>query len=36
VNAGAHGSAEQNIALHHAVMQKVAENGRKVPENMKH
>lgn len=36
VNAGAHGSAEQNIALHHAVMQKVAENGGKVPESMKH
>ena len=36
VNAGAHGSAEQNIALHHAVMRKVAENGGKVPESMKH
>jgi hypothetical protein len=36
VNAGAHGSAEQNIALHHAVMQKVAENGGKVPESMRH
>jgi hypothetical protein len=36
VNAGAHGSAEQNIALHNAVMQKVAENGGKVPESMKH
>ena len=36
VNAGAHGSAEQNIALHHAVMRKVAENGGKVPETMKH
>ena len=36
VNAGAHGSAEQNIALHKAVMQKVAENGGKVPESMKH
>jgi hypothetical protein len=35
VNAGAHGSAEQNIALHKAVMQKVAENGGKVPETMK-
>jgi hypothetical protein len=36
VNAGAHGSAEQNIALHKAVMRKVAENGGKVPERMKH
>ena len=36
VNAGAHGSAEQNIALHQAVMRKVAENGGKVPETMKH
>jgi hypothetical protein len=36
VNAGAHGSAEQNIALHNAVMRKVAENGGKVPESMKH
>src|SRR4030095_8218487 len=36
VNAGAHGSAEQNIALHNAVMRKVEENGGKVPESMKH
>ena len=36
VNAGAHGSAEQNIALHNAVMRKVAENGGKVPDSMKH
>jgi hypothetical protein len=36
VNAGAHGSPEQNIALHNAVMRKVAENGGKVPESMKH
>ena len=36
VNAGAAGSAEQNIALHKAVMRKVAENGGKVPESMKH
>jgi hypothetical protein len=36
VNAGAHGSAEQNIALHKAVMRKVSENGGKVPESMKH
>jgi Domain of unknown function (DUF3597) len=36
VKAGAHGSAEQNIALHKAVMRKVEENGGKVPESMKH
>ena len=36
VNAGAHGSAEQNIALHKAVMRKVAENGGRVPESMTH
>jgi hypothetical protein len=36
VNAGSHGSAEQNIALHKAVMQKVAENGGRVPDSMKH
>jgi hypothetical protein len=36
VHAGAHGSAEQNIALHKAVMKKVAENGGKVPDSMKH
>jgi hypothetical protein len=35
VNAGAHGSAEQNIALHKAVMKKVAENGGIVPDSMK-
>lgn len=35
VNAGAHGSAEQNIALHKAVMRKIAENGGKVPDSMK-
>ena len=35
VNAGAHGSAEQNIALHKAVMKKIEENGGKVPESMK-
>jgi hypothetical protein len=35
VNAGAPGSAEQNIALHKAVMRKVAENGGKVPESLK-
>src|SRR5688572_11913111 len=36
VKAGTHGSAEQNIALHKAVMRKVEENGGKVPESMKH
>ena len=35
VNAGAHGSAEQNIALHRAVMRKLAENGGKVPDDLK-
>ena len=35
VNAGAHGSAEQNIALHKAVMRKIAENGGKVPDSLK-
>jgi hypothetical protein len=35
VNAGAHGSAEQNIALHKAVIRKLEENGGKVPESMK-
>jgi hypothetical protein len=36
VNVGVAGSAEQNIALHKAVMRKVSENGGKVPESMKH
>ncbi len=35
VHAGADGSAEQNIALHRAVMQKLAENGGKVPNDMR-
>jgi len=35
VNAGAHGSAEQNLALHRAVMKKVAENGGKVPPSLR-
>jgi hypothetical protein len=35
VNAGAHGSAEQNIALHKAVMKEIAKNGGKVPDSMK-
>ncbi|HEY2356761.1 MAG TPA: DUF3597 family protein [Phenylobacterium sp.] len=35
VRVGADGSAEENIALHKAVMQKLAENGGKVPESLK-
>ena len=35
VHAGANGSAEENIALHKAVMQKLAENGGKVPDDLK-
>jgi hypothetical protein len=35
VRAGDHGSAEQNIALHRAVMQKLAENGGIVPASMR-
>lgn len=35
VHAGEHGSAEQNIALHRAVMQKLAENGGIVPADMR-
>ncbi|MET0372934.1 MAG: DUF3597 domain-containing protein, partial [Rhizorhabdus sp.] len=34
VHAGAHGSAEQNVALHKAVMRKLAENGGKVPASL--
>jgi len=34
VNAGAHGSAEQNIALQKAVWKKLAENGGKVPASL--
>jgi hypothetical protein len=36
VHAGADGTAEQNIALHKAVMRKVAENGGRVPDSMRH
>ena len=36
VHVGADGSAEQNIALHKAVMRKLAENGGKVPDSMRH
>jgi hypothetical protein len=35
LHVGADGSAEENIALHHAVMQKLAENGGKVPDSLK-
>jgi hypothetical protein len=35
VRAGADGSAEQNTALSKAVMQKLAENGGKVPDSLK-
>ena len=36
VHAGADGTAEQNIALSKAVMQKLADNGGKVPESLRH
>jgi 3-oxoacyl-ACP reductase-like protein len=35
VHAGADGSAEQNIALHRAVMDKLAENGGVVPDSLR-
>ena len=35
VHAGADGTGEQNIALHKAVMQKLAENGGKVPDSLR-
>ena len=35
IQVGADGSAEQNIALHKAVMQKLAENGGVVPDSLK-
>jgi hypothetical protein len=35
VNAGEHGSAQQNIALHKAVMDKLAANGGIVPDDMR-
>jgi 3-oxoacyl-ACP reductase-like protein len=34
VHAGADGTAEQNIALHKAVMKKLAQNGGKVPADL--
>jgi len=36
VHAGADGSAEENIALHKAVVQQLAANGGKFPDAMKH
>ena len=36
VHTGADGSAEQNIALQKAVMTKLAENGGKVPDSLRH
>jgi hypothetical protein len=35
VHAGAHGSAEQNVALRKAVMRKLAENGGRVPASLR-
>ncbi len=35
VNAAADGSAEQNIALHKAVMQKLSDNGGIVPDSLR-
>ena len=35
VHAGADGSSQENIALHRAVMQKLAENGGIVPANLR-
>jgi hypothetical protein len=35
VHAGADGSAEENVALHKAVMQKLAENGGIVPDSLR-
>jgi 3-oxoacyl-ACP reductase-like protein len=35
VHVGGDGSAEENVALHKAVMKKLAENGGKVPDNLK-
>lgn len=36
VHTGADGTAEQNIALQKAVMAKLAENGGKVPDSLRH
>jgi hypothetical protein len=36
VHIGADGSAEENVALHKAVMDKLAENGGVVPDSLRH
>ena len=36
VHVGADGSAEENIALHAAVMEKLAANGGRVPDSLRH
>ncbi len=36
VHVGADGSAEENIALHKAVMDELAKNGGHVPDNLRH
>jgi 3-oxoacyl-ACP reductase-like protein len=36
VHVGADGSAEENIALHKAVIEKLAENGGVVPDSLRH
>jgi hypothetical protein len=36
IHAGEHGSAEQNITLHRAVMDKLAANGGVVPDSLRH
>jgi hypothetical protein len=36
VHVGADGSPEENVALHKAVMDKLAENGGIVPDNLRH
>jgi len=36
VHAAADGTAEENIALHHAVMDKLAQNGGLVPDSLRH
>jgi hypothetical protein len=36
VHSGADGSAEENIALHKAVMDKLAQNGGVVPDSLRH
>jgi hypothetical protein len=36
IHVGADGTAEENIALHAGVLQKLEENGGKVPDSLKH